>query len=217
VGAAFDVYGYRFRVRTKAATPAAEGLASDFSFFRRESLEGPLEIELCLEDPPYDDVPPRAASGYRPRSVSFTEEPRTFVDYGGRALAVYDRAAHTLRIHSREPDMLYEAACLFLLSRIGEFLDTAGLHRIHAMALAYRGRAVLAILPMGGGKESTLTAGCSSFRISISCRTTHRSSPRTARYGHFLYGSDFCRAAKARFRPNTGARSTGWSSVRKYW
>jgi hypothetical protein len=43
------------------------------------------------------------------------------------------------------------------LSRIGEFLDAARLHRIHAMALSYRGRAVLAILPMGGGK-STLAA-----------------------------------------------------------
>ena len=157
VGAAFDVYGFHFRVVADAATRAAEDLAADFAFFRRDEVDQPLEIALYLDDPPYDDVPARAASVYTPRNVSFSEGSRTFVDYSGRALAIYDRAQHTFRVHSRDSDLLYEAAYLFLLSRIGESLDAAHLHRIHAMALSYHGRAVLAILPMGGGK-STLAA-----------------------------------------------------------
>jgi hypothetical protein len=155
--AAFDVYGFHFRVAAVGTTRAADDLADDFIFFRRDTVERPLEIALCVEDPPYDDVPPRIASVYTPRNVSFSEGSRTFVDYSGRALAIYDRAQHTFRVHSRDSDLLYEAAYLFLLSRIGEFLDAAHLHRIHAMALSYRERAVLAILPMGGGK-STLAA-----------------------------------------------------------
>ncbi len=58
--------------------------------------------------------------------------------------------------------MQYEAAYLFLLSRIGEALDQRHLHRIHALALEYFGRAVLAVFPMGGGK-STLGAAMLRF------------------------------------------------------
>lgn len=156
----FDVYGFPFRLHFSAgAAEAAKGLASDFEFFRRPRLTGkPIEVCLFAEDPPYETVPARAASVYTPRNISFSEGPRTYIDYSGRALAIYDRQAGSFHIHSRDTGMLYEASYLFLLSRIGDYLDSVKLHRIHAMALSYRGRAVLAILPMGGGK-STLCAG----------------------------------------------------------
>jgi len=50
--------------------------------------------------------------------------------------------------------LVYEAAYLFLLSQIGEALDARGLHRLHALAMSWRGRAILALLPMGGGKST---------------------------------------------------------------
>jgi hypothetical protein len=49
---------------------------------------------------------------------------------------------------------LYEASYLFLLSQIGEALDNRRLHRIHALAVSLNGRAVLVLLPMGGGKST---------------------------------------------------------------
>jgi hypothetical protein len=45
---------------------------------------------------------------------------------------------------------------LLVLSRVGEQLDKRGMHRIHAACLAYKNRAVLLVLPSGGGK-TTLT------------------------------------------------------------
>jgi hypothetical protein len=113
-----------------------------------------MTIELRRRDPDYDSVPHRPASVYTPRNISLTEGRRTFIDYSGRALAVYDRDEPSFRITSRETSLLYEATYLFLLSRIGEFLDSRRMHRIHAMALGYKGRAILAILPMGGGKST---------------------------------------------------------------
>jgi hypothetical protein len=52
---------------------------------------------------------------------------------------------------------LYEASYLFLLSEIGQFLDRKRLHRVHSLAVSINERAVLVLLPMGGGK-STLGA-----------------------------------------------------------
>jgi len=94
---------------------------------------------------------------YTPRNVSVSEGNLTYVDYGGRALAIVDWQRRSSDIYSRDPELAYEASYLFLLSRIGEFLDGRRMHRIHAMALCYRGKGVLALLPMGGGK-SALTA-----------------------------------------------------------
>ena len=156
--AVYDVYGFRFRLRADGPTPALADLANDFSFFRADAGTGDaMEIDLHIGDPPYEGVPPREASVYTPRNIAFSEGSRTYIDYGCRALAIHDRAAPAFQMYSRDHDLLYEATYLFLISRIGEFLDARRLHRIHAMALSLNGRAVLAILPMGGGK-STLTA-----------------------------------------------------------
>jgi hypothetical protein len=159
-GYLFDVYGFRFHLRKTAPTPALDSLASDFHFFRSEAAEPdskPIDVTLHVCEPPYSDVPQRAATIYTPRNIAFSEGSRTYIDYGTRALAIYDRAASSFHIYSQNDDLLHEATYLFLLSRIGEFLDSRRLHRIHAMALGFHGRAVLAILPMGGGK-STLCA-----------------------------------------------------------
>jgi len=156
----FDIYGFRFRLRATDSTPAIDSLASDFCFFRREALEKhsePIDVVLHVCEPPYDEVPQRAATIYTPRNIAFSEGSRTYIDYGTQALAIYDRAIPSFHIYSQSDDLLHEATYLFLLSRIGEFLDSRRLHRIHAMALSFHGRAVLAILPMGGGK-STLCA-----------------------------------------------------------
>ena len=174
----FDVYGFRFRLRATAPTWALEGLAADFYFFRSKTEVGTeagsvAEVTLDVGDPPYDDIPARTATIYTPRNIAFSEGSRTYIDYSCRALAIYDRVTTAFHIHSRDSDLLYEATYLFLLSRIGEFLDSRRLHRIHAMAVGFHGRAVLAIFPMGGGK-STLAAELLKIRSLIFFPTIRR-------------------------------------------
>ena len=153
----FDVYGFTFRLCGEAPE-AIRDLASDFEFFQRPTVTDPLIIELIRSDPPYDGIPEREVTTYTPRNVSFAQDGYTYVDYSGRGLAIWDRKGKRFRVYTLDAHLHYEASYLFLLSRIGEALDSRGMHRLHAMAMAYQGRSVLAILPMGGGK-STLAAG----------------------------------------------------------
>jgi len=155
----YDVYGFQFTVRADAATDAIAGIDNDFAHFRTAQPlpAAAMEIRLSLSEPPYADVPHKAATVYTPRNIAFSEGQRTYLDYSGHSLAIYDRAQPSFRVYSLNHDVLYEAVYLFLLSRIGEYLDERRLHRIHAMALSYRGRAVLAILPMGGGKSTLVS------------------------------------------------------------
>lgn len=148
-----DVYGCTFRV-IGGESSSREMIASDFQFFKRNHVESPITVELSNEDPRYEDIPDLAATRYTPRNISFTTNGRTYIDYSGQALAIWDRASRIFRISTTNLDLQYEAAYLFLLSQIGECLDKQKMHRIHAMAMAVSGRAVLAILPMGGGKST---------------------------------------------------------------
>jgi hypothetical protein len=152
-----DVYGCQFLL-TGTAASSLENLANDFQFFATAQTDDPITVEINIDDPPYDKVPDANATTYTPRNVAFTVDNTTYLDYGGRALGIWNRHGKRFQITTRDPDIQYEAAYLFLLSRIGECLDNAQLHRIHAMAVSVNDRAVVAILPMGGGKSTLCSA-----------------------------------------------------------
>jgi hypothetical protein len=77
-----------------------------------------------------------------------------WLDFGGRGLGRWDSSEKLFCMSSTDSILVYEAAYLFLLSQIGDFLDRRGLHRLHAVAISWKGRAVLVTLPMGGGKST---------------------------------------------------------------
>jgi len=121
----FSVHRVTFQI---AGTPGSslELIANDFAHFADNASGPPLfRIELNEQDPPYHEVPTRPATVYTPRNVGLTEGTRTFVDYSGRALAIWDRGERLFRIYTRDLDLQYEATYLFLLSRLGEELDLA--------------------------------------------------------------------------------------------
>ena len=133
-------------------------LANDFQFFKRDRVENAVEVELLTEEPPYDKVPEGVATTYTPRNIALVKDGCTYIDYSGQALAIWDPQRKIFQIYTTNLDIQYESTYLFLLAQIGECLDKRKMHRIHAMAMGVGGRAVLAILPMGGGK-STLSQG----------------------------------------------------------
>ena len=150
----FDVYGYRFSVRGSLKEPV-DGIRQDFGFFAADTSSGEsVSIELFPEDPPMDDLPVTDATVYTPRNVVYRNGTRKYIDYHGRALGIQDEETGSLKLYSRDPDMLYEATYLYLLSQIGQHLDRRGLHRIHALGVVVKNRAVLVPLPMGGGKST---------------------------------------------------------------
>ena len=150
---AFDVYGYRFSIRGGPAE-AVDGIRQDFEFFSAPGDAGEVRLELISDDPPTDGLPATDAAVYTPRNVVYRADGRRFIDYHGRALGIQDEASGDLKLYSRNGGLLYEAAYLYLLSQIGQYLDRNGLHRIHALGVVIGGQAVLALLPMGGGKST---------------------------------------------------------------
>jgi hypothetical protein len=151
--AQFDVYGFRFSISSTVPEPL-EGLAQDFAFFQSNDPAGAIKLELFDQEPPRQDLPSTDACVYTPRNVVYRSNGKRYIDYHGRALGIQEEATGNLKLYSRDPNLLYEAAYLYLLSRAGEYLDGRGLHRIHALGVSIKSRAVLVLLPMGGGKST---------------------------------------------------------------
>jgi hypothetical protein len=152
--ASFDVHGFRFAVHGNAEA-AVDGIREDFRFFSSEpDGKNDTIVELLHARPPFDEVPPGDAVIYTPRNVVYRADGKRYIDYHGRGLGILDQAASRFRLYSEDTDLLYEAAYLFLLSRVGQALDQRGLHRLHALGVEVNGRAVLVLLPMGGGKST---------------------------------------------------------------
>jgi hypothetical protein len=147
-----NVYGYRVSIRGAAA--AVAGLREDFAFFSADCASSDLTIELFQQDPPREGIPATDAVVYTPRNVTYRSGGMRFIDYHGRGLGIQDERTGALKLYSRDTDLLYEAAYLFLLSQIGKYLDHRGMHRIHALGVVIKDRAVLVLLPMGGGKST---------------------------------------------------------------
>jgi hypothetical protein len=149
----FDVYQCRFSVRS-SVTELLEGIRQDFAFFAAAPSNDSITIELFCADPPFGDLPDTDATVYTPRNVVYRCGARRFIDYHGRALGIQEEGTGNLRLYSRDLDLLYEATYLYLLSQVGQHLDRRGLHRIHALGVVVKNRAVLVLLPMGGGKST---------------------------------------------------------------
>jgi hypothetical protein len=149
----FDVHGFRFSIGGDAPE-AVEGIIEDFRFFSSTPGGEHSTVHLFCKTPPLENVPPCDASVYTARNVVYRSAGVRYIDYHGRGLGILDEAVSQLSLYSEDPGLLYEAAYLFLLSRIGQGLDQRGLHRLHALGVEVNGRAVLVLLPMGGGKST---------------------------------------------------------------
>jgi hypothetical protein len=157
--AALEVHGLGVGLRSDWPEVLASVLA-DFAWFRSGRDPGSCDVQLAIERraPDFERFGDVVASFVTPRNVVFQCGGQTIVDYFGRALLTLDRRSGRATIQGEQPELVHEAAYLFLLSRVGEHLDACGLTRLHALGLAGADGAVAVLLPSGGGKSTLALA-----------------------------------------------------------
>jgi hypothetical protein len=151
-----DVYG--LRVRVGGDWPEViENLRLDFAWFERPDGDAPLSdvsVEIERRAPDFDRFGEVPASFVTPRNVVYQRDGIRVVDYFGKAVSVLDRERARLTVQGENEHLVHEAAYLYLLSRLGEHLESRGLTRLHAVALVGGQGAVALMLPAGGGKST---------------------------------------------------------------
>lgn len=149
----FDFHGLTIEVGSTDAGLVDE-VRRDFAYFRAAGGTPRVRVEMHSSPPPYDDLPSLRPAFLTPRNICYRDGRTTYIDYFGGALAVLDRDARRCDVYSADHDLLHEVVYLFILSTVGQHLDALGIHRIHALGMAYRDLAFLLLLPSGGGKST---------------------------------------------------------------
>jgi hypothetical protein len=151
----FDVHGLRISVDGDWPE-VIENLRLDYTWFARPEDTATADVTVRIERRPPDldrfgEIP---ASFVTPRNVVYERDGLTIVDYFGKAVSVLHRATGHLHVQGENEHLVHEAAYHYLLSRIGEHLESRGLTRLHALALVGRQGSVAVMLPSGGGKST---------------------------------------------------------------
>jgi len=137
-----------------------DNLRKDFHLFLSDHpKDSPLKainINIFNENPPYEKVPPLTASIYDLGLICYKDKNVHYVDYSGKGLMIYDFDKEQADIYSQDENLLYERVKLLILSRIGELFDRQRMYRIHALGLSKNEKATLCLLPMAGGKTTTV-------------------------------------------------------------
>jgi hypothetical protein len=149
----FDFYGLTIEV-SGASRDLVEEVRRHFAYFSVASPKGQVQVEMHIAPPPYAELPPLAASIVTPRNVCFQSGKITYIDYFGEGLVIFDRRANTCVVYGTDTDRIQEIVYLFILSTVGQYLDSRRLHRVHALGVSYRNRGILLLLPSGGGKST---------------------------------------------------------------
>jgi hypothetical protein len=113
-----------------------------------------IKISVTIADPCEYKLPALKESMRGPHFVTFDEGTTRYIKYGKEALLIYDYARDEGQIIAIDEDIAYERLHLACLSRIGERLDEQGMHRVHALAIAFKDRAHLFLMPPGTGKST---------------------------------------------------------------
>ncbi len=153
----FNFHGELVELRTECDL-VREALRRDFSLFVAEPPQrsGRRITVTCRRTvPPLAAVPELVSCDIAPRRVVYRTKTAHWISYyQGEALAKWDFEANTGEIWSENEALLHELAYLLILSRVGEAHDRRGLHRVHASAVAFGGRAALFVAPCGTGKTT---------------------------------------------------------------
>ena len=136
-------------------------IRTDFSYFfisSEESIREPeITVSVFLCKPPLDRIPKGTIAAYHTKdAVVYKKGDVNYFDSSGKGMVIFDHKNKSAEIYSLQRDFLYEKSYLMIMSRVGEILDKKKLHRIHSMGVVYKGKAIICLLPMGGGK-TTLT------------------------------------------------------------
>lgn len=161
----FSFHGVTVEVKTDCPL-VSSSLARDFSYFleapSHAATDSDIKLTCQLEDYPAGTLPELITSDIEPRRTLYRSGSTHWISYyQGEALSIWNSRSEQGEIWSRTPELLYELAYLFILSRTGEALDRLGVHRLHASGISINGEATLIVMPSGGGKTTLLLAAMS--------------------------------------------------------
>ena len=154
-GITFSFYGLGISIKCPDSQ-TLQDIRRDYSFFLDDTVTPKIFFEIFDEAPDYSKLPPLKATIYSPRNICYTKDNLSFIDYFGKGLTIIDRNTNIYKIFCIDSHLRHEIVFLSILSLVGQDLDSRHLHRVHGLGLEIHNKAILILLPSGGGKTTLL-------------------------------------------------------------
>ena len=166
-----NIYGIKIIVSSDKEI--AKWLSHDYSYYLDNTITtSNLKFDLRFEKPDYSSLPKIKATAYHDNYIIYDSKKIRIIDFFEKALAIYDTKNKIVKISCLDKDKLYEIFSLSFDSLLGEELDKRGFHRIHCLGLEKNGKAILILLPPGGGKTTLALKFLKSKNARVLCEDT---------------------------------------------
>jgi len=155
----FNFLDIEVEIRSDCAELLAR-LKNDFSQYAvpQQAHAPQLKVQSLLTTPSIEQFNLFKGPRLRTKNAAIRDnECLRLSDYHGEGWSIFDFDEQSAIVFSRKIERLHEITYLLILSRVGKYLDSKGLHRIHAMGVSTKERALLLLLPMSGGKTTLLS------------------------------------------------------------
>lgn len=152
-----DVYGITLKISCDSESIIGH-LRRDFVLFKSpvDLNAWNFSLNIFVQEPPYERVPALVASLYGDGLVCYKDKNINYIVYSNHSLLIYDFKQDYGELYGNDEIFLYEKAKHTILTRLGELLDAKGIHRIHAFAVSSEHKTLMCLLPMQGGKTTSI-------------------------------------------------------------
>ncbi len=151
----FSFYGFGIEVKSQDIETLRD-IQRDYSFFVSDNVAAKVFFEIFDEAPDYGKFPHAKAYLYTNHNICYRQEDLSAIDYFGKGLVVIDRSKNIYRVFCPDPHLRHEIVYLYIMALAGRDLDLRNIHRIHGLGLEFNNKAILVLLPSGGGKTTLL-------------------------------------------------------------
>lgn len=151
----FSFYGFGVELRCQDVQ-TLQDIERDYSFFVSDGVAPEVFFEVSNEAPDYSKFRSLKAYLYTPRNICYRQKDISFIDYFGKGLTVIDRRKGIYRVFCSDKYLRHEIVFLSILSLVGKNFDLRNIHRVHGLGLEINDKAILILLPSGGGKTTLL-------------------------------------------------------------
>lgn len=151
----FSFYGLGIELKCQDIQ-TLQNIQRDYSFFLNDGVAPKVFFEVFNEAPDYSKFSSIKAHLYTPRNICYRQKDLSFIDYFGKGLTVIDHRNEIYRVFCSDPHLRHEIVFLSILSLVGQNFDLRNIHRVHGLGLEVNNKAILILLPSGGGKTTLL-------------------------------------------------------------
>lgn len=151
----FSFYGFGIEVKCQDIE-TLQNIRRDYSFFLSDRIAAKAFFEIFNEPPDYSKFSSVKAYLYTTRNICYGQKDLSFIDYFGRGLVVIDHRKNIYRVFCPDLHLRHEIVYLYILALVGQNLGLRDIHRVHGLGLEVNNKAILILLPSGGGKTTFL-------------------------------------------------------------